>query len=153
MKVYFLRHGDADWPEWKKPDDERPLTNSGKKEVRRVAKFLRQLDPKISVILSSPLPRALQTAKIAADQLDLKVTKEPALAKGFNAEKLRQIVDQPEKGSIMLVGHEPNFSEVISELTGGKVKLSKAGIALVDILDDAGEGELVWLIPPKVAKL
>ena len=40
MDLYFLRHGEADWPDWKKSDDERPLTAFGKKEMHDVAKFL-----------------------------------------------------------------------------------------------------------------
>ena len=61
MKLYLLRHGKADWPNWDKPDDDRPLTKEGKKEVAVVGKFLRrfEIDP---VILTSPLPRASQTA-------------------------------------------------------------------------------------------
>jgi len=46
MQLYFLRHGEADWPGWTKPDDERPLTDFGKKEVGQVAKFLDRLKVK-----------------------------------------------------------------------------------------------------------
>ncbi|MDQ6861058.1 MAG: phosphohistidine phosphatase SixA [Verrucomicrobiota bacterium] len=151
MKLYFLRHGDADWPKWNKPDDERPLTKRGKKEMKQVGRFLRDQKPKISLILSSPLPRALQTAEIAAEHLDVKLKEEPALAKGFNAQRLRQILKGRKAANVMLVGHEPDFSEVIAELTSGRVKLPKAGIALVDLSENASKGVLVWLIPPKIA--
>ena len=50
----------------------------------------------------------------------------------------------------MLVGHEPDFSSAIASLTGGNVKLSKAGVALVEL--DSGKGKLRWLFPPKIAK-
>ena len=43
MKLCFLRHGEADWPNWDKPDNERPLTERGRKEMKRVAKFLDRL--------------------------------------------------------------------------------------------------------------
>ena len=43
MKLCFLRHGEADWPNWDKPDDERPLTGRGRKEMKRVAKFIERL--------------------------------------------------------------------------------------------------------------
>ncbi|HEY2568989.1 MAG TPA: phosphoglycerate mutase family protein, partial [Candidatus Udaeobacter sp.] len=62
MKLYFLRHGQADWPNWKKPDDERPLTKRGKREMRDVAKFLDRLKVRPDLIVTSPLPRAAQTA-------------------------------------------------------------------------------------------
>ena len=53
---------------------------------------------------------------------------------------------------VMVVGHEPEFSAVIEELTGADVKLSKAGIALVDANRGCTSGKLLWLFPPKVAK-
>ena len=64
MKLCFLRHGEADWPNWTKPDNERPLTERGRKEMKRVAKFLERLKLVPDVILTSPLPRASQTAEI-----------------------------------------------------------------------------------------
>src|SRR5258708_36676992 len=83
MQLYFLRHGEADWPGWTKPDDERPLTDFGKKEVRQGAKFLNRLKGKPDVIVSSPLPRALQTAEVATETLKKKLRPDEALAPGF----------------------------------------------------------------------
>jgi len=71
MKLCFLRHGEADWPNWDKPDDERPLTERGRKEMKRVAKFLECLKFSADVILTSPLPRASQTAEIVAKRLGI----------------------------------------------------------------------------------
>ncbi len=151
MKIYFLRHGQADWPDWTGPDDERPLTKKGKKEVRRVADFLADLKVEPEVILSSPLPRASQTAEIVADELDLRVTEDPLLGPGFDIDKLGQLLEHYRGQDVMLVGHEPGFSDTIRVLTGGNVKMAKSGLALVD-LDDPNElrGQLVWLIPPKI---
>ena len=50
----------------------------------------------------------------------------------------------------MLVGHEPDFSQVIKTVTGGQIKISKAGVALVELT--GGKGKLLWLFPPRVAK-
>jgi phosphohistidine phosphatase len=72
MELYFLRHGEADWPDWKKSDDERPLTKRGKKEMHEVAAFLVRLKVRPDLILTSPLPRAAQTAEIAAEHLYVK---------------------------------------------------------------------------------
>jgi len=52
----------------------------------------------------------------------------------------------------MLVGHEPDFTNVISGLTGASLKLSKAGVALVDADPESEEGKLLWLFPPKFAR-
>jgi phosphohistidine phosphatase SixA len=54
---------------------------------------------------------------------------------------------------LMLVGHEPDFTNVISGLTGASLKLSKAGVALVDVDPESEEvGKLLWLLPPKIGK-
>jgi phosphohistidine phosphatase len=152
MYLYFLRHGQADWPNWNKPDDERPLTKSGKKEMREVARFLRRLKVRPSLIVTSPLPRAVQTAEIAADCLKAKLRKDGSLAPGFGVGELRTLLKHHRADSLMIVGHEPDFSDVISELTGASLKLSKAGVALVDIDSESERGRLLWLFPPKFAR-
>ena len=152
MQLYFLRHGEADWPGWTKPDDERPLTDFGKKEVRQVAKFLNRLKVKPDLIVTSPLPRALQTAEVAAEQLKTKLRQDEALEPGFGISELRTVLKRHRSKVLMLVGHEPDFSSVISGLTGASLKLSKAGVALVDIDQEAQEGRLLWLFPPKFAR-
>jgi phosphohistidine phosphatase len=152
MQLYFLRHGEADWPGWTKPDDERPLTDFGKKEVRQVAKFLNRLKVKADLIVTSPLPRALQTAEVAAEQLKTKLRQDEALEPGFGISELRTVVKRHGSKVLMLVGHEPDFSSVISALTGAFLKLSKAGVALVDIDLETEKGRLLWLFPPKFAR-
>ena len=152
MQLYFLRHGEADWPGWTKPDDERPLTDFGKKEVRQVAKFLDRLNVKPDLIVSSPLPRALQTAEVAAEQLKTKLRQDEALEPGFGISELSTLLKRHHSKVLMLVGHEPDFSSVISALTGGFIKMSKAGIALVDLDPETEKGRLLWLFPPKFAR-
>ena len=152
MQLYFLRHGEADWPDWNEPDDERPLTDFGRKEVRQVAKFLDRLKVKADLIVSSPLPRASQTAKIAAEQLRVKLREDELLKPGFGMSELRTVFKRHRSKVLMLVGHEPDFTSVISELTGALVKLSKAGVALLDIDPESEDGRLLWLFPPKFAR-
>jgi phosphohistidine phosphatase len=152
MELYFLRHGEADWPDWKKSDDERPLTKRGKKQMRDVARFLDHLKVRPNLIVTSLLPRAAQTAEIAADYLKAKLRKDESLAPGFAMSKLRTVLKRHRAKALMLVGHEPDFTNVISELTGASLKLPKAGVALLDIDPESEEGKLLWLFPPKIAK-
>lgn len=152
MLICFLRHGEADWPEWDKPDDERPLTRKGRKEMKRVAQFLARLKFCPDTILTSPLPRASQTAEIAAEDLECKVQIEPKLAPGFDLERLQGMLGKMDASCVMIVGHEPDFSAVVKELTGGEVKLAKAGVALVETDGECKTGKLLWLLPPKIAK-
>ena len=152
MQLYFLRHGEADWPGWTKPDDERPLTDFGKKEARQVAKLLDRLKVKPDLIVTSPLPRALQTAEAAAEELKTKLRQDEALEPGFGISELGTVLKRHRSKVLMLVGHEPDFTQVISELTGASLKLSKGGVALLDVDPESEEGKLLWLFPPKFAK-
>jgi phosphohistidine phosphatase len=152
MRICFLRHGEADWPGWHGPDDERPLTDDGRQEVNRVGTFLARVKLSPDAILTSPLPRALQTAEIVAEHLGVAPKIEPALAENFDLKRLRRMMSEANARRIMLVGHEPSFSNVIGELTGGRVKLRKAGVALVETDESCSSGVLHWLFPPKIAK-
>src|SRR5437867_1083361 len=152
MHLYFLRHGEADWPNWKKSDDERPLTKRGKKEMHEVGRFLSRIRAKPSLILTSPLPRAAQTADIATEHLKVKSREDKLLEPGFGHAQLKRLLEKYSTESLMLVGHEPDFTKTISALTGASLKLSKAGVALVDVDPAAGEGRLLWLFPPKIMK-
>ena len=152
MKLYFLRHGIADWPDWDPArDHERPLTKDGVKKVKEQAKALADLAMKIDAVLSSPYTRAYQTADIVAGKLGLEVKTEPRLAPGFNLDKLKEIVASfDDEQALLLVGHEPTFSMVIAELIGGgRVQMKKGALARVDVNREL-QGELVWLLQPKI---
>lgn len=153
MKLYFLRHGQANWEHWERPDDERPLTKKGHKEVESVASALKELKVRPQNILTSPLPRAFETAQIVSEKLQVELVTTPLLAPGFGLHSLRQLLaDHPDR-DLLLVGHEPDFSFALAQLTGGTIRMAKAGLARVDIEDAADlRGELVWLIPPKILK-
>ena len=147
--IYFLRHGKADWPDWSRPDDERPLSQEGKKQMRRVALVLAKRGVRPALLFSSPLPRAHETAVIAGRALGLPVGVEPSLAPGFGVDALRLLLEMHPGQDLMLVGHEPDFSNVIEALTGGVVVMAKAGIACVDLSDTSPPaGELRWLVSP-----
>jgi phosphohistidine phosphatase len=152
MDLYFLRHGEADWPNWQNDDDERPLTKRGKKEMHEVAKFLKRVKANPELIVTSPLPRASQTAEIAADHLEVKFREDELLEPGFGRAELERLLKKYAGQELMIVGHEPDFTEVISELTGASLKLSKGGVALVELNGSRRDGRLLWLFPPKIAK-
>jgi phosphohistidine phosphatase len=153
MKLYFLRHGEADWPNWTKSDDERPLTERGKKEMKKVAAFLERMEVSLDQIVTSPLPRAKQTAEIVAGRFKMKLREDEKLEPGFDRARLKRLLEKYPGDHIMIVGHEPDFTKTIAALTGASLKLSKAGIALVDLDEEVMRGKLLWLFPPKVAKV
>ena len=153
VDLIFLRHGLADWPDWKGPDDDRPLNEDGKEETRRVAAFLAGLGLKPAKILTSPLPRAAQTADIAADYLRAPIKTTKCLSKGFSVGKLKELIDADKIDMLMLVGHEPDFSRVIEKLTGGDVKLRKSGVARLTLDRKKMTARLHWLLTPELCRL
>jgi phosphohistidine phosphatase len=154
MQLYFLRHGLADWPNWDPAHDaERPLTDEGVEKMKAEAKAIKRLGVELDAILSSPLARARQTAAPVAERLGLNVVEEAALTPGFDVKRLQTVLKRhTDARALMLVGHEPDFSRTIGQLIGGgRVAMKKGGLARVDLEAlDPPQGELVWLLAPKV---
>jgi len=156
MDLYFLRHGDAlGREEWKGDDNARVLSEEGAARMLREARTMAGLSLGIALILSSPLLRALKTAEIVAESLGLQdsLLTDKRLSPGFDLPALREILaDHAEVGALLLVGHEPDFSETIAAcIGGGRVECKKGGLARVDITDPLKpRGSLLWLLPPRV---
>jgi phosphohistidine phosphatase len=158
-RLYFLRHGLADRSAYQGGDDRlRPLTAAGKERLVRQGRNLAAMNWQPDLFLTSPLVRARQTAEIVAAELGLpdRVQIEPALACGFCAADLPELLTRHAAASqLVLVGHEPDFSSTVSDLTGGSFVVCKKGSLIrVDLYRlDPPAGELVWLIPPKALAL
>ncbi len=156
MILYFLRHGLADdRAGWIADDTQRPLTKDGKDKMAQEAELFTRLSLGLDLIITSPLVRAFQTAQIVAQRLNIvdKLIQDERLAPGFDRQELSEILTaHPGVDTLMLVGHEPDFSETISDLIGGgRVVCKKGGLARVDVASQSPlAGELVWLMPPKL---
>jgi phosphohistidine phosphatase len=138
--IWFLRHGEADDGE---PDFERRLTPKGERQARDAGATLAALGVEFDVCLASPRVRARDTATLACEGLGAEVTIEERLSGGrFDPLELAAGLDE-----VLLVGHEPDFSEAIHELTGGRVDMKKGGLAAVE------EGRLRVLLRPKETRL
>ena len=157
MIVYFVRHGRAENREtWFEPDHLRPLTKDGIKRMRDSANTMRKLGIRPSVILTSPLVRAQQTAEILGEVLDSTVAETEALKPGFGVSLLTEMIaTHPEADSLMVVGHEPDFSSTVEGLiSGGRVVVKKGSLIRVDLFSlTPPRGELIWMIPPKLLAL
>ena len=155
MILYFLRHGLAGLrSEWEGDDWGRPLTEEGITRTAKTGKLLAEMGLNIDRIITSPLVRAKQTAKIVAGKMNLedRLIEDEHLVPGFDHNKLSEILsDYQEDECILFVGHEPDFSLTFSSLIrGGEIVCKKGGLARVDILDRKSlTGQLIWLIPPK----
>jgi phosphohistidine phosphatase len=123
--IWFLRHGDAEDGE---PDFERKLTEKGRRQSRDAGATLAALGVEFDVCLSSPRVRARETAELACEWLDVEIAIEEQLSGGrFDARELAAGLDE-----VLLVGHEPDFSDAIEELTGARVDMKKGGLAAVE---------------------
>ncbi len=124
--IYFLRHGDAE--DGDGDDASRRLTAKGERQARAAGAALAALGVDIDTCLTSPKVRATQTAGIASEPLGIDVEICEALGGGpFDANELTAA-----RGAVLLVGHEPDFSNEVARMTGARVKLKKGGLAAVD---------------------
>jgi phosphohistidine phosphatase len=134
--LWLLRHGDAADGS---PDSERPLTEEGREQARVAGAALKALGVELDACLTSPKVRAADTARLACAELGVEPHLEPKLAGGpFDAEALAAGLGD----EVLLVGHDPDFSTAVHDLTGAQVRLKKGGLAGVD------SGELVVLLRP-----
>ena len=159
MELYLLRHGIAvERGAHQGTDHDRVLTSEGRRKVRRVAKAMRALRLSFDTIFSSPLARALQTAEIVAESFRLKrrlrVTEHlvPGTPVARQIAWLKNL--RPAPGAVLLVGHEPNLSQLTSRLlTGGgllAINFKKAGLCKVTVGRGAStRAVLEWLLTPK----
>jgi phosphohistidine phosphatase len=123
--IWLLRHGDAEDTE---PDFDRRLTRKGERQARDAGAALAVLEVEIEVCLTSPKVRARETARLACEPLGVEVTVDERLTGGrFDPLDLTAGLD-----NVLLVGHEPDFSDAIAHLTGGSVDMKKGGLAAVD---------------------
>ena len=135
--IWLLRHGEA---EDGSPDADRKLTEKGEEQSRAAGAGLAALGVKIETALSSPKLRALDTARLACETLGCDVRVEPKLSGGpFDAEALAAGFGD----HVLLVGHDPDFSMAVHDLTGAQVRMKKGGLAGVE------KGELRVLMRPK----
>jgi phosphohistidine phosphatase len=149
IRLIFFRHGEAVPASEAGSDEDRWLTEKGRRDVEMVAKLLPW---RPSIILTSPLRRARETAEIIASIHKVEVKVEERLAPGtFSFEALEEI--NPDDGTV-LVGHAPSMPAVVSALIGGgQVKIASGGAALVETDAIArGAGVLRELITPDLAR-
>lgn len=159
MNLFFLRHGKARprGPQWQ-PDSKRPLTREGERAMFDVARGLQAMEVEFDVILTSPCARALRTAEILAEVHESKkLFKTTSLAPESGA---GEIVDEIRErfsaaGRIVLVGHEPCMSRLISILLTGQdgmdMELKKAGVCKLT-MEKLVLGKcacLQWLLTPR----
>jgi phosphohistidine phosphatase len=163
MDLFVLRHGDAGKtiPSGSS-DSKRPLTVAGEKEMIIISKALKKMGIRLDVILTSPLKRAHQTADIVAKEFKAqnKLRQMRELSPEGDKKALYQSLSSFKEGtSILLVGHNPYLSEMVSEVvtddSSVRLDLKKGGIVRIRVTAPAPKlkGELRWIITPRLSRL
>jgi len=162
MEIIFLRHGPAgereDWAKTGRPDSERPLTPDGRKRAREAAKGLARLIGTADLVATSPWARARETAEIAAKALGAPLVDTNFLLPHRSPASLAGWLSELQGERVILVGHEPHLSKVVSWLLTGNgsrsvVGLKKAQALLLETRKAAaGSAVLTWSLPPKVLR-
>lgn len=152
-ELYLLRHAHAGDPEgWTGDDAARPLSAKGEGQSERLGSFLAGVNFRPDAIVSSPKIRARQTAEIVAGHLGVEVRLDDRLAGGFDATTVDAILaDLGQPVRPVLVGHDPDFSELLGWLArAGGLTMKKGALARVDVAGPvaSGQGTLRWLVPP-----
>jgi phosphohistidine phosphatase len=161
-QLWLLRHADAE-PHGTRMDFERRLTERGERQARLAGVALGRIGVEFQALLSSPRERALRTATLVAQALaDSRSGSQSAelqihepLSGGFDAQGALAVLEDlvlpaGTDGRVLLVGHEPDLSTVVGELTGARIDLKKGGLAVVRMDGSPAHpgGELVALLRP-----
>ena len=148
QQLWLLRHGEAE-PHDARPDAERRLTDRGREQARAAGRALAALKVEVQLAFTSPKVRARDTALLACEALGVEPV-EHAAAVGrasASADALELLAAAGADQRVLVVGHEPDFSQVVHDLTGARIDLKKGGIAAVRL--DGTRGELIVLLRPR----
>jgi phosphohistidine phosphatase len=169
LDLYLLRHGDSG----KRMavaagvnTGDAPLTIVGREEIAIIARSVKALNLRISAIVTSPLKRAVQTAKIIAKVLAIenRISIWNDLVPEGNRSKLYNRLNQYTRdSSVLMIGHEPYLSNMMYDMIFqknrvnqlGRISLKKAGLAKIRVISLTPNisGELRWLLTPRILKL
>lgn len=150
MDIYLLRHGIAEEGSAYPEDSERPLTEEGRKKVRKAAVALRRSDLTFDAVYSSPYRRAVETAEIVCETMSFKgktVISDALVPSADHRHFTKLLKDQDPNAACLFVGHMPNLSRVLSGLLRAdfETDLRKGGMAYLHV-DTDGRGTLGWVL-------
>lgn len=154
MKVYLMQHGK---PVAKEEDPQRPLSDRGKKDVQRMADFLRKSGVKVEEVLHSGKTRARQTAEIMASGLNPGL--EPKQGRGLSPlDEVKGIADRIRgaKRDLLIAGHLPHLAKLTSLLIAGSesvpVVIFQQGATVCLEKVEGDRFSLAWMIVPELIK-
>ena len=160
MNLLIIRHAIAEdrrrFARTGEDDGARPLTERGRRRMRAAARGLRRVAPKVELLATSPLTRAVQTAQIVgAAYRGVKTVEVPQLAPDASVHALlKWLQERKSTSTVALVGHEPQLGIFVSWLLTGLqesfIPLKKGAACMVELKDNVrpGRGKLLWSLRP-----
>ena len=151
MILYFVRHGQAA-PALNGDDTSRQLTPEGEDALRSAATLWRRINLRPDRVITSPLPRARRTAEIMCEAVGCSPLVEEGLRPGAMwSDMARAMAGDPDARRVMFVGHEPDLSTAVCELSGASsIRMRAGAVACVEFygIPEPGGGEIAWLLDP-----
>jgi phosphohistidine phosphatase len=143
-QLWLLRHGEAVPHDATADDADRPLTPRGEEQSRTAGEALKALEVQFHAVYTSPKVRARDTARLACEALGCEPIVHEPLREGFDAGDARELMlSVGDEQRVLVVGHNPDFPQVIHDVTGARVELKKGGIAAIR------DGQLIALLRPR----
>ena len=147
-QLWFLRHGEA-VPHGATSDADRELTPVGERQAQAAGRALARLGVEFDHCFTSPRVRAIDTARLACEALGVNFEIVNSMSAGFDTGDLRELLQIREGDApLLLVGHEPDFSQIAFDTTGARIELEKGGVYAL-----TGTQLLVLLRPRELVSL
>ncbi len=146
-QLWLLRHGEAE-PHDARPDFDRRLTERGERQSRSAGEALAAFGLEFQLVVTSPRVRARDTATLACQALRCEVVDDERLGGGLDVQDARALAAAAgDSKRVLLVGHNPDFEQILHDLTGGRIEMKKGGVAGVRLR--GRQGELMVLLRPR----
>lgn len=157
-RLLILRHAKSDWDASYEQDHDRPLAGRGRKAAKAIGKFMALSDLVPELAITSSAVRAGSTLKLAmqAGDWSCPVESSQRLYGASAKDVLDLLAERSDEESILIVGHEPTWSEVVHLLTGASVRMATATLVAIDFEFRSwssirpNAGQLALLVPPRI---
>ncbi len=131
--LWLLRHGEA-VPHGARQDSDRELTPRGERQARLAGRALARAAVELETCWASPKVRARETARLACAELGVNFEEVSALAAGFGRDDALELLRLAGDGAhVLCVGHEPDLSQLVHDLTGARVELDTGAAAAIAV--------------------
>ncbi len=155
VTLILMRHGVAEGPDLRDTDEERVLTKDGLAAAGLAARGLVALGIDPDVVVSSPLIRCRQTAKLVAEAAGCPMEQDDRLKPGMTThDVLDMVVEHPDARVIVMCTHQPGLSHALADLTGcGLIGFKRPGAAVIRLDSPRpGGGSLMAILPPRILR-